>query len=68
MAIGAVTRILVLRLEEGGRVQPSATVPEMLRMAVRPYVGEEAAREELHAPRPRPRRDSGGPESGGSVQ
>lgn len=54
MAIGAVTRILVLDLEKGGEVDPVAMVPRMLHLAVRPYVGEEAAREELTAPRPIP--------------
>jgi AcrR family transcriptional regulator len=52
MAIGSITRILVLDLEKSGQVDPVAMVPRMLEMAVRPYVGEESAREELSAPRP----------------
>jgi hypothetical protein len=33
-------------------VAPHETVRQMLYLSVRPYVGEEAAAEELHLPRP----------------
>lgn len=52
MAIGAITLIPVLDLERDERVDPVAMVPRMLHLALRPYVGEEAAREELTAPPP----------------
>lgn len=40
-------------LERGERRDPVAAVPEMMYLAVRPYLGEEAARRELTIPPPR---------------
>lgn len=49
--VGAITEVITRRLgEEGGR-QLIDLVPEMMYLAVRPYLGEEAARRELTAPR-----------------
>jgi AcrR family transcriptional regulator len=52
MAMGSMAQLLTHRLQKGEPVLAHAMVPEMLYMSVRPYVGEEAAREELEAPRP----------------
>jgi AcrR family transcriptional regulator len=53
MAEGSIAQLLTQRLQRSEPVAPHEMVPQMLYLAVRPYVGEEAAREELHAPRPR---------------
>ena len=52
MATGSMAQLLTHRLQKGERVLAHAMVPEMLYMSVLPYLGEEAAREELEAPRP----------------
>lgn len=50
---GGIFQQLWTRIGEGGRVpEPSEVVPEMMYMAVLPYFGEEAAREELEIPAP----------------
>ena len=52
MAIGSVVQLLTHRLQTGEDLDAFATVPQLLYMATRPYVGEELAREELTLPRP----------------
>lgn len=49
--VGAITEVITRRL--GGKMDPELIdlVPEMMYLAVRPYLGEEAARRELTAPR-----------------
>jgi len=54
-AIGSILQLLTFRLQTGGPVEPHAIVPEMMYAAVRPYKGEEVAREELELARPAPR-------------
>lgn len=50
--VGAITEVIVRRLgEENGR-ELVDLVPEMMYLAVRPYLGEEGARRELTVPRP----------------
>jgi AcrR family transcriptional regulator len=50
---GGIFQQLWTRIGEGGAVpEPSEVVPEMMYMAVLPYLGEEAAREELEIPAP----------------
>jgi AcrR family transcriptional regulator len=56
MAVGAVVQIVTRRMQLGVDLDFAALVPELMYGAVRPYLGEEAARAELSAPRP-PRRD-----------
>jgi AcrR family transcriptional regulator len=52
IAIGAIVEML-RRYEEGSLIaDPIATVPELMYAAVRPYLGEEAARRELEIPPP----------------
>lgn len=58
MATGSILQLLTHRLEQGGEVDLVAMVPHMMYVAVRPYLGEEIAREELTAPRPTPRAQS----------
>jgi AcrR family transcriptional regulator len=55
MAIGAVVQIVTRRMQVGEDLEFGRLVPELMYGAVRPYLGEEAARAELGAPRP-PRR------------
>lgn len=51
--IGAITQALMrFGIERGGKRDPVAAVPEMMYLAVRPYLGEEAARRELSIPPP----------------
>jgi len=65
MAIGAVTETLRRRLEGAAEVDAVAIVPEMMYVAVRPYLGDEAARRELAIPPP-PDLDRAGGGSAGS--
>jgi hypothetical protein len=52
--IGAITQAIARYSgEESGRRDPIAAVPEMMYLAVRPYLGEEAARRELTIPPPK---------------
>jgi len=52
-AVGSITQALGrYSLERGGERDPVAAVPEMMYLAVRPYLGEEAARKELTIPPP----------------
>jgi AcrR family transcriptional regulator len=52
IAMGSIAQLLTHRLQKGVDLELHATVPQMLYLSVRPYLGEEAAREELHASRP----------------
>jgi AcrR family transcriptional regulator len=56
MAVGAVVQIVTRRMQSGVDLEFGRLVPELMYAAVLPYLGEEAARAELGAPRPaRPR-------------
>lgn len=51
--VGSITQALGrFSLERGEERDPIAAVPEMMYLAVRPYLGEEAARKELTIPPP----------------
>jgi AcrR family transcriptional regulator len=50
--VGSVTQMFAKRLQRGSAVDPYAFVPEMMYLAVLPYLGEEAARRELTMPPP----------------
>jgi len=52
VAMGSIAQLMTHRLQKGVELEPHKTVPQMLYLSVRPYHGEEAAQEELHAPRP----------------
>jgi AcrR family transcriptional regulator len=52
VAMGSIAQLLTHRLQKGVDLELRATVPQMLYLSIRPYLGEEVAREELHAPRP----------------
>lgn len=52
MAMGSIAQLVTHRLQKGIELAPHEMVPQMLYLAVRPYCGEEVAREELYAPRP----------------
>jgi AcrR family transcriptional regulator len=55
--LGAVYTIMLERLREGGTLAARTVVPELMYIAVRPYVGHEAAVEELHIPPPSEQRE-----------
>jgi AcrR family transcriptional regulator len=59
MAIGSVAQLLTRRLGAGEDLDTARTVPELMYQAVRPYLGEEAAREELEIAPPRRPTDPG---------
>jgi hypothetical protein len=46
-AIGTIVQVLTHRIRECEPLEPHAIVPEIMYRVVRPYLGEEAAREEL---------------------
>jgi AcrR family transcriptional regulator len=52
MALGSIVQLLTHRLQTATDLAVSHTVPQMLFLVTRPYVGEERAREELTRPRP----------------
>jgi AcrR family transcriptional regulator len=52
MAVGAVVQIVTRRMQSGVGLEFGRLVPELMYAAVLPYLGEEAARAELGAPRP----------------
>ncbi len=52
MAIGAIAQMLTQRMQSGQGLETERMVPELMYLAVRPYLGEEAARRELTAPPP----------------
>jgi AcrR family transcriptional regulator len=49
--VGSITEVITRRLGEEQSRELIDLVPEMMYLAVRPYLGEEAARRELSAPR-----------------
>lgn len=52
LAIGSIAEMLTRQLQGGRAVQPTRMVPQLMYLAVRPYVGEAVAREELLIPPP----------------
>jgi AcrR family transcriptional regulator len=52
VAIGSVLQMLTHRVQKGIDIDAHAMVPETMYAAVRPYLGDEVAREELVLPRP----------------
>lgn len=54
-AVGSITEVIIRRLGEEQSRELIDLVPEMMYLAVRPYLGEEAARRELTTHRPGPR-------------
>jgi AcrR family transcriptional regulator len=52
VAIGSIMQLLTHRVQKGMEIDAHGMVPEMMYAAVRPYLGEERAREELTLPRP----------------
>jgi AcrR family transcriptional regulator len=59
MAIGAIAQILTARMQKGEALETDRMVPAMMYQAVRPYLGEAVAREELAIAPPVRRPDSG---------
>jgi AcrR family transcriptional regulator len=55
-AIGSITEMLMKKLQQGQPPDPWLFVPELMYLAVRPYLGEELAQRELAIPPPSPRR------------
>jgi AcrR family transcriptional regulator len=53
VAIGSIMQLLTHRVQKGAEFDPHSMVPELMYAVVRPYRGEEVAREELTMPRPR---------------
>ncbi len=51
--VGGILGILTKSLRRGARVRAEDIVPDLMFVAVRPYLGHEAAREELSIPPPR---------------
>jgi AcrR family transcriptional regulator len=51
--VGGILGMLTRNLRRGARRRPEEFVPELMFLAVRPYLGQEAAREELSIPPPR---------------
>jgi hypothetical protein len=50
--VGAIAQLMARNSERDDPRDPVAAVPEMMYLAVRPYLGEEAARRELTIPPP----------------
>jgi AcrR family transcriptional regulator len=50
--IGSITEMIARRLQRGEAGDPRAFIPELMYLAVLPYLGEEAARRELTMPEP----------------
>jgi AcrR family transcriptional regulator len=57
---GMFTQMWVIAADKGPMPPEEETVPQLMSMAVLPYLGEEAAREELEIPPPEPIRSSAG--------
>jgi AcrR family transcriptional regulator len=55
MAIGSIAQILTHRMQAGEELETAQMVPALMYQAVLPYLGEEAAREELSMAPPAPR-------------
>lgn len=56
-AIGSMAAMITKRVQKG-EADPYSYIPQLLYLAVLPYLGEEAAKRELSAPRPSPRDQS----------
>jgi AcrR family transcriptional regulator len=52
--VGSITQAIVRHLDKPEAPDLQALVPEMMYLAVKPYLGEKAAREELTTPPPHP--------------
>lgn len=50
--VGSITQVVLRNMGKGGGSDLRSQVPEMMYLAVRPYLGEEAARQELSIPPP----------------
>jgi AcrR family transcriptional regulator len=50
--IGSITQMLTKQLQKGDETDPFAFIPELMYMAVLPYLGEEIAEKELTMPPP----------------
>jgi AcrR family transcriptional regulator len=50
--IGSIAEIMTKELQGGGELEPHKLAPELMYLAVRPYLGEEAAARELTMPPP----------------
>lgn len=50
--IGSINELVVREFQQGTTKRPEEFVPDLMYLAVRPYMGEEAAREELTMPPP----------------
>jgi AcrR family transcriptional regulator len=59
IAVGAIAEILTRQLQGSIDLDPVATVPQMMYGTVRPYLGEERARQELEIPAPADLREDG---------
>jgi AcrR family transcriptional regulator len=53
VVIGSVAEMLTRTINRGSQLEPVAVVPQLMYLALRPYVGEESARAELLIPPPR---------------
>lgn len=51
--VGSITQVIARRLAKPGERDLFSLIPEMMYLAVRPYLGEEAARRELTIPGPK---------------
>jgi AcrR family transcriptional regulator len=56
--VGGILGMLTRNLRRGTQAQPEDFVPELMFLAVRPYLGQAVAREELGIPPPEPRREA----------
>ena len=54
IAIGSILQLLTHRWQEGAEIRPYDSARESIYGVVLTYLGEDAAREELHLPRPEP--------------
>ncbi|HET9154868.1 MAG TPA: TetR/AcrR family transcriptional regulator [Solirubrobacterales bacterium] len=62
--VGAITQVIVRNMGKPGGGDLLSRVPEMMYLAVRPYLGEEVARRELTLPPPRAELRGGAPGAG----
>jgi AcrR family transcriptional regulator len=58
-AVGSITEMFAKRLQRGSVDDPYKFIPELMYLAVLPYLGEEAARRELTMPAPEQVAESG---------
>ncbi|HYH52560.1 MAG TPA: TetR/AcrR family transcriptional regulator [Solirubrobacterales bacterium] len=52
--IGSIAEMTTKRLRHASRADPADFIPQLMYLAVLPYLGEEAAQRELRMPRPHP--------------